>query len=117
MHLLFSLAHGSHLPPQPSWQLGSTPHAWPALQPPQMPPGIVVQNSSHFTTQTVFLTSFISHTTWQRFSHVRPQWQQRSDSPQLGDSTQAGGDCTASAAIAVPADDQPRIKTRAIIFI
>ena len=40
------------------------------LQQPWPQFGSGAQKSSHFTTQTVFFTSFISHTTWQCFSHA-----------------------------------------------
>jgi hypothetical protein len=66
--------------------------------------GSGAQKSSHFTTHTVCLTSFISHTTLQYFSQQawQPQFAQQFGSPQVCTSVQVpgAGALPASSAIA-----------------
>jgi len=119
-----SAAHGSHFFPQSPLQAGSALQDSAALQASQPQPswpqlGSGAQNSEHFTTQTVFLTSFISQTTLQYFSHSQraPQWLHCEALPQVCTSEHAPGVLQASPAIAVQAINQPRARGNTTLLI
>jgi hypothetical protein len=83
--------------------------------------GSGAQKSSHLTAQTVFFTSFISHTTRQYFSQHswQPQCAQQSGAPQVCTSLQASGagGAHASAAIAWLAISRPIARDNVYVFI
>jgi len=84
-------------------------------------PGSGAQKSSHLTTHTIFLISFISHTTRQYFSQQQwhPQWAQQSAAPQVCTSLQASGAGAPprSAAFAPLDISNPIIRDNVYVFI
>jgi len=91
----------------------------PPSQQSRLQPGSGAQKSSHFTTQQVFFTSFISHTTRQYFWHAQqpPQWAQRLELPHVWTSLQAAGGLHASPAKAAPAISPATAKDSTNILI
>jgi hypothetical protein len=119
MHFFSSLAQGLHFLPHSFVQPASGPHAVAPSQQSRLQPGSGAQKSSHFTTQQVFVTSFISHTTRQCFSHgqQQPQWAQQPGLPHVCTSVQAAGCLHASPATAAPATNQATAKDSTNILI
>jgi hypothetical protein len=118
-----SLAQGSQpFFSQPAQHVAPSAHCSPHFSQQQQSrpkPGNNGQNSEQWTSQTVFLTSFISQTILQYFSHgqQQPQWLQRPGEPQMAAGSHVAGALQASPARAVPAISQAAAKDNSNIRI